>query len=418
MSLKAVLTDSSQIKLFKNGLACLHKTGAELTLEATPEKLVLRSINSSKSAYASVTYYSRFFESFDVFDRSLLQAGMLMKQVLAVFRTQRMKRLTVELDTMTHKLQMTVLADNGLCKRYKVPCMEAQVLVASVDADALPTKMVARTGELSKLLGSFQASLEEITVLAFPDPEQETAGGSCRPVEIHSYHDPTRGDAEKLLHTELALDPNEVCDTYSHTSDEIGDVTFNLKDFKHMLSLCEAFNANVMLSFGMPGAAVVAAPAFAGDQELYVDAELILATLTDPQAERLTGGSSARQQAVRPPGTRNNGLHLPQQVALPSCLPQPPLCAVCQQRSRPNAPLVWLQPARLPRTPGLLRQATNGLAGMLARGVHCLQNMDAAVMTSKLRNLHRTSSMLQILKLMDLGVLANDEDEDDIPNTP
>ena len=42
-------------------------------------QLVLRSINSSKSAYASVTYYSRFFESFDVFDRSLLQAGMLMK---------------------------------------------------------------------------------------------------------------------------------------------------------------------------------------------------------------------------------------------------------------------------------------------------------------------------------------------------
>ena len=27
MSLKAVLTDSSQIRLFKNGLACLHKTG-------------------------------------------------------------------------------------------------------------------------------------------------------------------------------------------------------------------------------------------------------------------------------------------------------------------------------------------------------------------------------------------------------
>ena len=42
-------------------------------------QLVLRSINSSKSAYASVTYYSRFFESFDVFDRSLLQAGVLMK---------------------------------------------------------------------------------------------------------------------------------------------------------------------------------------------------------------------------------------------------------------------------------------------------------------------------------------------------
>ena len=50
---------------------------------------------------------------------------------------------------------------------------------------------------ICRLLGSFQASLEEITVLAFPDLERETAGGSCRPVEIHSYHDPTRGQTSK-----------------------------------------------------------------------------------------------------------------------------------------------------------------------------------------------------------------------------
>ncbi len=55
-----------------------------------------------------------------------------------------------------------------------------------------------------------------------------------------------------------------------------------------------------------------------------MDAELILATLTDPQAERLTGGSSGRQQAVRPPGTRNN-------VSL--CCKHFPCTAICGRRS-------------------------------------------------------------------------------------
>ena len=61
-----------------------------------------------------------------------------------------------------------------------------------------PLKAAKQSIPICRLLGSFQASLEEITVLAFPDLERETAGGSCRPVEIHSYHDPTRGQSSNL----------------------------------------------------------------------------------------------------------------------------------------------------------------------------------------------------------------------------
>ena len=42
-------------------------------------QVVLRSINSSLSAYLSVTYNANFFDSYDVLDCTVVQAGLLMK---------------------------------------------------------------------------------------------------------------------------------------------------------------------------------------------------------------------------------------------------------------------------------------------------------------------------------------------------
>jgi hypothetical protein len=42
-------------------------------------QVILRTINSSKSAYAAITYYAAFFHNYDLFDTTLIQAGVLMK---------------------------------------------------------------------------------------------------------------------------------------------------------------------------------------------------------------------------------------------------------------------------------------------------------------------------------------------------
>lgn len=44
-------------------------------------QVVLRSINSSKSAYASVSFHSNFFEEYNVFEKNIVQASVLMKVV-------------------------------------------------------------------------------------------------------------------------------------------------------------------------------------------------------------------------------------------------------------------------------------------------------------------------------------------------
>lgn len=42
-------------------------------------QLVLRSINSSRSAFVSVTYYEDFFDAYDMGASAIVQAGILMK---------------------------------------------------------------------------------------------------------------------------------------------------------------------------------------------------------------------------------------------------------------------------------------------------------------------------------------------------
>lgn len=67
---------------------------------------------------------------------------------------------------------------------------------------------------------------------------------------------------EKALLTQLTVGTSEVFQHYQHNSDSVADVTFNLKDFKQMLSLCESLNASVAIRFDQPGSPLVVEPVF------------------------------------------------------------------------------------------------------------------------------------------------------------
>ncbi|KAA6424868.1 MAG: cell cycle checkpoint control RAD9A-like [Trebouxia sp. A1-2] len=260
MSLKATLT-GQQIKYLKIALQCLGRIGSELLIEGFPERVVLRSINSSKSAYASVSFHSNFFDEYNVFERNIVQAGVLMKHVLTVFRTQRISRLE---------------------KRYTVPCLEAEILQATVDKDMFPIYLLAEAAELSRLLSSFHTTVGEITIIATPDCEADP-GQASKTVQMRSFNDPAKAHADKALYTQLSLDTREVFLQYQHSTDAVSDVTFNLKDFKHMLSMCESLGASVAIRFDQPGAPLVVEPHFTGNHEIECEAELVLATLMESQ---------------------------------------------------------------------------------------------------------------------------------------
>ena len=147
--------------------------------------------------------------------------------MLSVFRTQKVGKLLFDLDTARCKATVTLFCDNGvgsagscrravasraalgwfkpvsslpcagLVKSYTLTTMDAEILQATVDKQQFAVRITAETSAISRLLSSFDAGLEEVTVVALPD-------GSHRPVHINSFIDPLQGGSVVMLNAWVA----------------------------------------------------------------------------------------------------------------------------------------------------------------------------------------------------------------------
>ncbi|CAK0785257.1 hypothetical protein CVIRNUC_008463 [Coccomyxa viridis] len=165
-----------------------------------------------------------------------------------------------------------------------------------------------------RLLSSFQNNLDEITIIATPDDEDvEGQMNLPKNVQLHSFLDPAKGHADKSLHTQLAVDTREVFLDYRHSSSQTTDVTFNLKDFKALLVLCEGLGANVAICFDQPGSPLLVHPVFHSNNPLeeYVTAELVLATLLESARLGNSGPATVAANARRRVDTPGGGGQIP-----------------------------------------------------------------------------------------------------------
>lgn len=67
------------------------------------------------------------------------------------------------------------------------------------------------------------------------------------------------GHSDKQLHTELDLSSDLFLD-FANRGGTPSDATFNVRDLKAMVALCEAMHAHVAISFDSPGQPLVVAP--------------------------------------------------------------------------------------------------------------------------------------------------------------
>lgn len=85
----------------------------------------------------------------------------------------------------------------GMRKAYWITCnVEPDIQQLSLDRRRLPNSFVVRPRDLNRLLTNFQATLQEITVIAtdatsLPGDAAPEIGGKA--VELRSYIDPTKG---------------------------------------------------------------------------------------------------------------------------------------------------------------------------------------------------------------------------------
>ncbi|KAK6159875.1 hypothetical protein DH2020_003256 [Rehmannia glutinosa] len=292
------------LKTFARSITCLSRIGNELVFQSSPSQFSLHTLNSSRSAYQSITFKPDFFDVYTVSDAQVNNMLMLFKQAIcSVLRTPiaSIDHLSVLLaDSDASKVRWTLDCFNGMRKAYWITCnIEPDIQHLSLDRRKLPSSFVVRPRDLNRLLANFQSSLQEITIIAtqpsaLPPDAADQIGGKA--VELRSYIDPTK-ENDSSLHTQLWIDPTEEFVQYTHSRDPV-DVTFGVKELKAFLSFCEGCEVDVHLYFDKAGEPILMAPKFGLDDgsSANFDATLVLATM-------LVSQLNAANSSAPPPAT-------------------------------------------------------------------------------------------------------------------
>eukprot|EP00850_Spirogloea_muscicola_P010440 SM000061S19267 [mRNA] locus=s61:388070:391630:- [translate_table: standard] len=300
--MQCVLRGTS-VRTLQRAVACVSKVGNnELLIEGAPGKLVLRTLNLAKSAFAAFTFTQSFFDSFQL-SVPTVACSVLAKNVAAAFRTPApsIDSLTIALeDSEASKMTWTIACLNGVKKTYWVTCNQGvEMLTASVDHRLLPSYMVIKPKDFNRLLGNFQSTLPEVTLIA-TEPASATNGSAesyseTKAIELKSFVDPARVLTEEdNLHTQLWIDPSEELQGYKHTGAAV-DVTFSVKELKAFLAFCEATDTDMYMYFDKAGNPVLFSPCSSNPEQAEFEATLILATVLESQLDTSQSAEPPRE---------------------------------------------------------------------------------------------------------------------------
>ncbi|KAM3913193.1 cell cycle checkpoint control protein RAD9A [Leptodactylus fuscus] len=262
---KCVVTGTN-IKVLGRAVHSLSRIGEELYFEPLDDGLFLRSVNSSRSAYACFTLTPLFFCTYEV-TGGTCQCKIYMKSVLSVFRSLASLEKTVEkcvirLNTASSRLVIQLFCKYGVTKTHNLSYQECESLQAVYNPELCPNVLRAQARLLSDAVVHFPVTLAEVTLSASP----------CGKVTLRNYVE-EETDPGKAMLTELSLSREEFLD---YQLQELREITFCLREFRGLLAFADSSGLPISIHFDSAGCPVV----FAVD-DTVLEAHFVLATLSD-----------------------------------------------------------------------------------------------------------------------------------------
>ncbi|XP_012613001.1 cell cycle checkpoint control protein RAD9A [Microcebus murinus] len=282
------LVTGGNVKVLGKAVHALSRIGDELYLEPLEDGLSLRTVNSSRSAYACFVLAPLFFQQYQAITpgQDLLRCKILMKSFLSVFRSLAMLEKTVEkccisLNGRSSCLVVQLHCKYGVRKTHNLSFQDCESLQAVFDPASCPHMLRAPARVLGEAVLPFPPALAEVTL----------GIGRGRRVILRSYQEEEEADSTvKAMMTEMSIGEE---DFQQLQAQEGVAVTFCLKEFRGLLSFAESANLNLSIHFDAPGR-----PAIFTIKDSLLDGHFVLATLseTDPHSKDL--GSQELHQPV------------------------------------------------------------------------------------------------------------------------
>ncbi|KAL2077848.1 hypothetical protein ACEWY4_027352 [Coilia grayii] len=272
------------VKVLAKAIHSLSRIGDELYFEHQDDGLALRTVNSSRSAFASFFLSPLFFQRFHTCPGHTFRCKMPVKSVQSVFKSLSSLEKTVEKCRIEWKpersqLTFTLHCKHGLLKTHNLSFQDCESLQAVFDKEGCPNVLRAQPRLLVDTVLNFPPSLEEVTV---------SVSGDRMWLKNH-VEDKT--DQFKAMMTELCLSSEE----FDHFSVSLQtSITFCLKELRGLLVFAESTGLPISVFFDDPGRPVVLSVS-----DSVLEANFVLATLSE-DAHQNNNNNSKRASPPTP----------------------------------------------------------------------------------------------------------------------
>uniref|UniRef100_A0A8C5PUU7 Cell cycle checkpoint control protein RAD9A n=1 Tax=Leptobrachium leishanense TaxID=445787 RepID=A0A8C5PUU7_9ANUR len=280
MGMKCVITGAN-IRVLGRAIHSLSRIGDELYFESLQNGLCLRSVNSSRSAYACFTFAPLFFHSYET-TGELCHCKTHMKSVINVFRSPPSLEKTVEkclinFSSKKNRLVIQLLCKYGVTKTHNFSYQDCESLQAVYKTDTCPNLLKAPARLLSEAVVHFPMTLAEVTLMAHP----------CGKVTLRNYIE-EETDASKAMLTELSLSSEEFL---VYQIQEQREITFCLREFRGLLIFAESSSLPISIHFDSAGS-----PAIFSAADTVLEVHFVLATLSEMNC--MSQSQSCRQPSA------------------------------------------------------------------------------------------------------------------------
>uniref|UniRef100_A0A672IX99 Cell cycle checkpoint control protein n=1 Tax=Salarias fasciatus TaxID=181472 RepID=A0A672IX99_SALFA len=307
------------VKVLAKAIHSLSRIGDELYVEPQEDGLALRSVNSSRSAYACFLFSPLFFSRYSTPNGHDFRCKMAIKSVQAVFRSlatleKTVEKCHIELDEHKNKLTFTLHCKHGLLKTHNLSFQDSESLQAVFDKDNCANVFRAQPRVLVDTVVHFAPSLEEVTVSV-----------SDERMWIKN-HVEDEAERSKAMLTELCL----ASDEFDHFAVQAqNSITFCLKELRvrlmsNVLCACVVF--------------LCVSPVVLSVADSVLEGNFVLATLSDEPSVHKNNSRGTRSAPSPPPDDFMNDDIDSYLIAMDTSVAPEPLTASPPRPPRPSLP--------------------------------------------------------------------------------
>ncbi|XP_015273127.1 PREDICTED: cell cycle checkpoint control protein RAD9B [Gekko japonicus] len=287
------------VRVFGRAIYALARISDEFWFDPIEKGLFLRSVNSSRSAYACVFFSSMFFQHYSwrnsteqcLNENSIrLRCKLTIKAVLPIFRysnslEKNVDKCNIYTNFKDCHVVFQLFCKHGIVKTHNLSFQECEPLQAVFAKHLCPNVLKVHSRQLSDILIHFPTYQDEVTLSVTPLK-------ACFKTYVEDEMDFT-----KAMRTEIHLEPEEF--EYFQVGVD-SEVTFCLKELKGLLAFADILSASVTVHLDVSGK-----PVAFSIEDMMVEASFVLATLADtenkepsPHSPRLSQGQK-RSPALR-----------------------------------------------------------------------------------------------------------------------